>query len=129
MKLEGLRPELVEELLERTAGLLQTHAGRGQTLTYLELADSIGMPGPHRIHRVTRLLEFLMEQDAIADRPVRAALVVSRSRRALPAPGFFDLARRLGLVRDEDEHEFHARLLRAVHLAAQDKQRLGVRQD
>ena len=69
-----------------------------RTLTYLEAADAIRLPPPRRIHRVTRLLERLMREDAEAGRPIRAALVVSRIRDGLPAPGFFDRAVRLGVI-------------------------------
>ncbi len=36
------------------------------------------------------------EEDAAADRPFIAALAISKARGGLPAPGFFDCARRLG---------------------------------
>ena len=38
----------------------------------------------------------LIEEDAAAARPLIAALVVSKARGGLPAPGFFDCARRVG---------------------------------
>ncbi len=37
-----------------------------------------------------------MEEDAEAARPLIAALVISKSRGGLPAPGFFECARRVG---------------------------------
>jgi hypothetical protein len=37
-----------------------------------------------------------MEEDAAADHPFIAALAISKARGGLPAPGFFDCARRLG---------------------------------
>lgn len=37
-----------------------------------------------------------MEEDAAASRPLIAALVVSKTGSGLPAPGFFDCARRVG---------------------------------
>jgi hypothetical protein len=43
---------------------------------------------PHSIHQVTEALERLMEEDAAADRPFIAALVISKTRDGLPAPGF-----------------------------------------
>jgi hypothetical protein len=75
------------------------------TLTYLQAADAIRLPPPRRIHRVTRLLEKLMREDAAAGRPIRAALVVSRVRNGLPAPGFFDRAVRLGVIAPEHQAE------------------------
>ena len=37
-----------------------------------------------------------MAEDAAADRPFIAAIVISKARGGLPASGFFDCARRLG---------------------------------
>jgi hypothetical protein len=72
----------------------------------------------HSIHRVTEALERLMEEDAAADRPLIAALAISKARGGLPAPGFFDCARRLGrFVGDPDGQDawsFHAAELNAV---------------
>lgn len=51
---------------------------------------------PHTIHRLTRSLEQLMQQDAAANRPFIAALVISKRRNGWPAPGFFDCAAALG---------------------------------
>ena len=57
-------------------------------------------------------LERLMEEDAAADRPFIAALAISRARGGLPAPGFFDCARRLGRFAGDPEGQdawsFHA---------------------
>jgi hypothetical protein len=44
-----------------------------------------------------------MEEDAAADRPFIAALVISRVRGGLPAPGFFNCARRLGRFAGDPE--------------------------
>ncbi|MFP4335712.1 MAG: hypothetical protein ACOC0Q_00485 [Wenzhouxiangella sp.] len=99
------------QLLARMRSVLDDHARRGQTLTYLELADAVAMPGPQRIHRATRLLERLMKEDAETGRPLRSALVVSRVGNGLPAAGFFDRARRLGLFDGEDPSAFHRQQL------------------
>lgn len=68
----------------------------GETATYAEAVDALGVSGDHRINQLTSALEESMELDAAADRPFRAALVVSRTRNGLPAPGFFACAARLG---------------------------------
>nr|WP_240956062.1 hypothetical protein [Wenzhouxiangella sp. XN79A] len=67
-------------------------------MTYLQAADAIRLPPPRRIHRLTRLLERLAREDAAAGRPLRSALVTSRIRDGLPAPGFFELAVRIGAI-------------------------------
>ncbi len=97
--------------MSRLAGLLDEQAMKGQTLTYLEVADHLAIAAPKRIHRTARLVEKLMRRDFDAGRPIRSALVISRVRNGLPAPGFFDRARRLGLLDHDDEWVFHQQLL------------------
>ena len=73
---------------------------------------------PHSIQRVTEALERLMEEDAAADRPFIAALAISKARGGLPAPGFFNCARRLGRFAGDpdgqDAWSFHAAELNTV---------------
>jgi len=69
--------------------------------TYDDVATALGLAAPLRIHRVTRALETLMQEDAAAGRPLVAALVVSRTGRREPAPGFFALATALGRLPPE----------------------------
>ena len=66
-------------------------------ITYNALAATANMTGPYRIHRLTSWLEQLMAEDQHNDRPLRAAVVISKARGGLPAPGFFDKAKELGL--------------------------------
>jgi len=88
------------------------HARRERrTMTYLQAADAIGIEPPRRIHKLARLVEVLLQQDVEARRTPIAALVVSRARAGLPAPGFFDHARQLGIFDDSDPRGFHDRLL------------------
>ena len=68
-----------------------------QTITYSELANAAAIPIPHRIHKLTKWLESTMRIDHAAGEPLRAALVISRNRGGLPAPGFFILCSELGL--------------------------------
>ncbi|WP_203594774.1 hypothetical protein [Wenzhouxiangella limi] len=107
-----------EKYLASIGAVLDQQARRQQTLTYLELADAVAMPGPQRIHRVTRLLEILMQRDATAGRPIRSALAVSRVGQGLPAAGFFDRAARLGLFDGKDPAGFHRRQLEALFAGA-----------
>lgn len=100
-----------EAYLNRLAGLLDQARVQRRTLTYLEVADALAMPGPQRIHKTARLIEILLKRDADAGRPLRSALVTSRARPGLPAPGFFDRARRMRLFDGENPQDFHARLL------------------
>ena len=71
-------------------------AALAEPVTYKALAVALAVRPPNSIHQVTEALEALMLEDALRERPFIAALVVSRARDGLPAPGFFDTARRLG---------------------------------
>ncbi|MGL4282055.1 MAG: hypothetical protein ACRCS0_16965 [Albidovulum sp.] len=68
-------------------------AAAGETTSYGALARDLGL----RIADLTAQLETLMEEDAAAGRPFRAALLHQRlSPDHLPAPGFFQKAAELG---------------------------------
>jgi hypothetical protein len=68
-------------------------AAAGETITYGALAKDLGL----RIADLTAQLESLMEDDAHAGKPFRAALLHQRlSPDHLPAPGFFQKAAALG---------------------------------
>ncbi len=75
---------------------LRTVAEQRLPVTYQEVAAALGLTPPNTIHQVTEALEHLMTEDAAADRPFIAAIVISKARGGLPAPGFFDCAARLG---------------------------------
>jgi len=102
----------------RVRAFLENFAKRRIPITYQELAKALQILPPHSIHRVTEALERLMEEDAAADRPFIAALVISKARGGLPARGFFDFARRLGRfagdLNGQDTWSFHAAELNAV---------------
>lgn len=83
-------------LAGRVRSYLQRIAVRGQPITYKALCDAMELEPPNRIHRITEALEWLMREDAANEHPLIAALVISRARGGLPAPGFFDLAKELG---------------------------------
>ena len=74
---------------------LQALAAQRLPITYRDLVKAMLLSPPHTIHQVTEALEQLMAEDAVADRPFIAAMVISKAR-GLPAPGFFDCAARLG---------------------------------
>ena len=66
-------------------------ATAGETTTYGALARDLGL----RVGDLTAQLESLMEADAAAGAPFRAALLNARGT-TLPARGFFDKAASLG---------------------------------
>ena len=102
----------------RVRAFLENFAKRQIPITYRELAKALQILPPHSIQRVTEALERLMEEDAAADRPLIAALAISKVRGGLPAPGFFDCARRLGRFAGDpdgqDAWSFHAAELDSV---------------
>ena len=83
------------------ACLLRLAAER-RTASYRDLADLAGLPPPHRIHRLTLLLEDLIREDHAAGRPLLAACAVSRAQNGIPAPGYFQLLAALGRYRGAD---------------------------
>ena len=85
-----------EPLAGRLRAYLQAVAGRRVAITYQEAAKALRLTPPNTIHQVAVALERLMAEDAAANRPFIAALVISKARGGLPAPGFFDFVRRLG---------------------------------
>ena len=99
--------------------ILADVARAGATRTYQQVAVALALEPPQTIHRVALALESLMEEDAAAGRPLLAAVVVSRTRDGLPAPGFFARARALGRYDGPETGPgaaaFHAAELAAVH--------------
>ena len=77
-------------------------AGHAVPVTYIALAKALDLGPPNIIRQLTAALEILIEEDAAAGRPLIAALVISKGRGGLPAPGFFECAQRAG--------RFHAEL-------------------
>lgn len=79
-------------LMPRLVALLDALARSGQTRTYGLMARDLGC----RMGDLTAALETLMEADATAGLPLRAALCEARLTPGLPAPGFFAKAAELG---------------------------------
>jgi hypothetical protein len=75
---------------------LRQIADQRETITYRDLAARTQVPPPHTIHTLTLLLEDLVREDHAADRPLLAAVAVSRAQAGVPGPGFFQLLSELG---------------------------------
>jgi hypothetical protein len=101
-----------ETLARRLRAHLQALATLRLPITYQEAAKGLLLSPPNTIHQVTEALEQLMGEDAAADRPLIAAMVISKMRGGLPAPGFFECAARLGRFASDgmglDAWTFHA---------------------
>ena len=92
-------------------------AQKAELLTYDDLAHHVGVPAPHRIHKLTNFLEALMEEDIKTGAPIRAAVVISKIR-GLPAPGFFDVLDRCQMTYDrQDTLGAHHAMLKALNPA------------
>ncbi len=85
-----------ETLARRLRAHLQALAALRLPITYQEAARALLLSPPNTIHQVTEALEQLMAEDAAANRPFIAAMVISKARGGMPAPGFFECAARLG---------------------------------
>jgi len=104
-----------DELIAALSRILEQTRLQYSTLTYVQAADAVPVPAPYRIHTLTMLLEALMDRDAADQKPLRAALVISRRRNGLPADGFFIKAEALGLFDGTDPGQFHQRCLDALY--------------
>ena len=108
-----------DQVAEQLRISLQNMATAGLTITYGGLARLLELSPPNTINQITLALERLMEEDAEADRPFIAALVLSKARDGLPATGFFDCARHLGRFTGDpngkEARSFHATELTAAH--------------
>lgn len=99
----------------RVRAHLEVIASRATAITYRTLAQALDLMPPNTIHQVTEALERLMQEDAANGQPFIAAVVIGKARGGLPAPGFFDCARRFGRFADgQDATIFHAAELKAV---------------
>jgi hypothetical protein len=74
--------------------------------------QDLGFVAAEYDQQLTVALEYLMEEDAAANRPFVAALVISKAQGGLPALGFFGYARRLGRFNGDpagpEVAEYHA---------------------
>ena len=115
MTVENTAPET---LARRLRVHLQARATLRLPITYQEAAKALLLSPPNTIHQVAAALEQTMAEDAAAGRPFIAAMVISKTRGGLPAPGFFDCAARLGRFAGDatclDAWAFHAAELNAA---------------
>lgn len=111
-------PDLTTDDLTRLRAALAELTRQQRCTTYGALVAAVGLDGAGRIARLTAMLETLMEEDAHAGRPFRAALVLSRVAQDLPARGFFLKADALG--RDTSQPAaFHRKELAAIFAASE----------
>lgn len=103
------------DLKTRARAYLESLATRGETVAYKNAAAALGIRPPYTIHQLTTVLEELMAEDAASGRPQFVAVVVSEKRGGVPAPGFFEKARDLGVYDGQtDPGEWHRQELGRV---------------
>jgi alkylated DNA nucleotide flippase Atl1 len=93
----------------RVFGKLITAAEHCGTVTYQEIAQLMGLPlvGDYMGREVGQILGEISEDEHDRQRPLLSAVAVKTTGR--PGPGFADLARQLGRLRDtskETEERF-----------------------
>jgi hypothetical protein len=107
-----------ETLARRLRARLQARAALRLPITYGETAQGLQLLPPNTIRQVREALQQLMAEDASANRPFIAAMVISNWRGGMPAPDFFDCAARLGRFAGDatgtDAKVFHGVELKAV---------------
>ena len=104
-------------MLPRLRGELQQLARSRSTISYQALAGAMQLAPPNTIHQLTNALEELMREDVQANRPLLAALVISKRPPYLPQTGFFELAEQLHRFdgSTETRSEFYAREIESVY--------------
>lgn len=106
-----LQEGLVNLLAAQLRELLCSAPSDTLPMTYQQVAQALQLRPPGTIQRVALALERLMEEDAEAQQPFIAALVVSRRGEDLPALGFF--AKAVELKRFPADTSQHETLYRA----------------
>ena len=113
-----VQDNLPETLAGRLRGQLQALATQRLPIIYRAAAKRLLLTPPNTIRQLTEALEQLMAEDAAADRPFIAAMVISTWRGGIPAPGFFFCAAGLGRFAGDatgsEARAFHAVELNAV---------------
>ena len=97
--------------------ILSKIAESGQTITYGRVARLAGGNPLRPSTTLFRMLTEIAEQENDSGRPLLSVVVV-RADTGMPGAGFFDLARRLGLLDSSDgsdEEVFFRDELRRVH--------------
>ncbi len=101
--------------MDRLTARLAELAAQGLTITYGDLARELDIPAPGSIAKLTAALELLMQQDAAAGLPFRAAVCEGRLGDGMPSLGFFEMAVMLDANMTADPAVFVAQQRAALH--------------
>jgi hypothetical protein len=85
------------------------------TITYQEIAQIVGLPlqGNYMQKEIGQILGEISDDEVSNGRPMLSAIAVGVSGN--PGQGFFNLARELGRLRDDDEQRFWEAERKAVY--------------
>ncbi|EAR09047.1 hypothetical protein [Reinekea blandensis] len=73
------------------------------TIDYKTLAERLSFRSPGMIRKTTTLLEAIQEEDALLKQPQLAAVVIQKSGKPYPRPGFFQTLKELDLYAGKDD--------------------------
>ena len=97
---------------------LRRVAAAGLTTRYSDIAPLLGIHeirGNADVHAISIALEEVSAHEHEAGHPLLSVVVVNETNQ--PGPGFFTMARRLGLMRSQDRDTFFVYELQAAHRA------------
>ena len=83
--------------------ILEERAVNSQCISYVDLADVLGVTKAPIIATVTDVLENLIDEDVSMNKPLLSALVIQKGWRKLPRPGFFEKLNSLNIININSE--------------------------
>ena len=100
--------------------LLLDQLAHGQTLSYQQFADRMGIVKSPIISKVTTILEDLIAEDAANKQPLIAAMVIQKGTAQIPRPGFYQYLQQFGLFHGDcqgaEAVKWHQQELQKLHL-------------
>jgi hypothetical protein len=101
---------------ERVYDTLVATARERKLITYTELgqAADLDVSDSGQLDQLVRVLDGIALADIRANRPLLAAVVI-RADRGTPSKGFFDFAKKHGLMKRQDDMGFFATELKRVY--------------
>jgi len=93
--------KLSKQTLADARAVLEELAATGRTLNYREFASVMGIDISPVILTTTYLLEIIVREDFVAQRPVLSSVVIQKGKSGIPRKGFFMLLEELGLYQGD----------------------------
>ena len=113
---EAVHPVIYEKLKEIAK------SGKTEYYTPIGKLADLDMKNPDHRRKIGQILDAISRHEHKAGRPLLSVVVVAKATEKMPnkrpSKGFFDLARKLGLIQaGDDEHSFFDEELKKVHTA------------